>query len=93
MVQDGEYRLLSYGDSNEFYNENSLNKKILDTEIYSIPLSKCYYDVIFGLITVIVNNATSRKRHQTDKLILVFGGCKVNKGNMDIYVGVETIEE
>ena len=93
VIQNGEYRLLPYGDSNEFYNENVLNKKILDTETYSIPLSKCYYDVIFDLITSIVKNATSRKKHKTDKLILVFGGCKVNKENIDIYIGVGTIEE
>lgn len=93
VIQNGEYRLLPYGDSNEFYSENSLKKKILETEVYSIPLSKCYYDVIFGLITTIINNATSGKNHKTDKLILVFGGCKVNKENIDIYIGIGTIEE
>lgn len=93
VVKNGEYRLMPYGDSNEFYNEESLKKKILDTEIYSLPLTKCHYDIIFNLINSIIKNTTSRKKTNNDNLIVVFKGCKVNGTNIDINIGIGLIEE
>ena len=88
VVKNGEYRLMPYGDSNEFYDEEGLKKKILDAEIYSLPLTKCHYDIIFNLINSIIKNITSRKKDDKDKLIVVFKGCMVNGANIDINIGV-----
>ena len=92
VVKEGEYRLMPYGDANEFYNENGV-KQVLKTEVYSIPLSKCHYDIIFSLINSIVMNATSSKKFKEDKLLVVFKGCEVNDANIDIHIGTDFLKE
>ena len=93
VIKEGEYRLMRYGDTNEFYNTDGTKKQVLDTEVYSIPLSKCHYDIIFSLISSIVNNVTSKGKFKENKPLVVFKGCKVNGSNIDIHIGVGLLEE
>ena len=91
VIQNGDYRSMPYGDANEFYNKGM--KQVVDTEIYSIPLSKCHYDIVFSLINSIIVNAMSNKKFEEDELLVVFKGCEVNGANIDIHIGTDFLKE
>lgn len=92
IIKEGEYRIMPRGDSDVFIivNERGCKTLIPNTEVYSIPLSKCKYDIIFALINSVVQNAILCKQYNTDELLVLYRGCKVKGENIDIHIGIQT---
>ena len=96
--KDGDVRVLSKGDTNEFYNanpeENGVKRQHLEIETYSIPVSKCYSSTLYSLLNSIINiTITNCSRGYIKKPIVVFDGCRVNNANMEFKIGVGLQEE
>ena len=91
--KDGEYRCLYYGDKNEFYNANpevyGIKIQRLTCETYSIPLTRCSYNVLYDLFNAVINDAIeTRKYKYTGTPLVICDICKVNGTNLEIGLGI-----
>ena len=95
---NGNVRFLYLCDTDEFYNEdmenNGIKKQKISTERFSIPLSKCYYKVLYDLIKAVVDSIIKRGMFgRTNNPVVVCGGCTVNGTNLDIELGIDLQEK